>query len=1019
MDSPHRARLYLGALAAATALALGADTALAQGTGTIRGSIVESVTERPLSSVQVSLVGTGRGALTNAAGNFLLLNVPTGTYTIRAELIGHAAATQEVTVAADGVAQVDLRLTVSAIAVDQIVVTGTAGATSKRTLGNSVTTVNAAEMAQQTAITSLTELLQSKTPGVQILTNSGTLGAAADIRIRGASSLTSTKPVVFIDGVRYNISGLGSFTPSGAGTRSYSGQTTSAFDFLNPNDIETIEVIKGPAAATLYGAEAANGVIQIITKKGKRGEQSVRWDVRAEYAQNEWALDIPDNYTTCDAARIAEMDAGGNPVWPGCQGLAAGTLLRENPLRDDPAALRNGEVVRTSVSARGGGDRYSFYFAADMNEENGVFYNNYSDRNSVRGNFSIHPNDWMDLTVTTAYAQGDLRMPVGDESAQGMLLSAFRGRPGRITANPLNSGWAFTRAEQANEYNNTTRSDRVTLGATANLAPLSWFRNRVTFGMDYTASLAQVLAPPGSVDAAFAGMPGGVVAQRVPRTYVYSFDYAGNVDRSLTETLTSTTSFGAQAVSSRYESLAATGTGLGAPDITLISAATTTVGGNSFSENKSLGFFLQEQLGWNNRLFVTGGVRADDNSSFGDSFDWIYYPKASVAWVASEEPFLAGILEHARVDHLKLRTAWGQAGQAPAPFSATQIYTVDRVVRPDGTVASALRPRSFGNPDLKAEHGSELEVGFDAGLFQERIGVEFTYYDKRMSDVIVAVGAPGSSGFGGTFYGSTGAVLRNLGETRNSGMELLLSATPLQRRNLVWDARVSLATNDNELVDFGDARTQMIVGGQSYGSLQRHREGYPLAGYWWTVPARDENGNAIPLTARSVQLDTLQYIGPSAPTREVGVSSTFTLLRDWRVFVLFDYKGGHYLYNYREYNRCALNLNCERVNDPSLADHPDRAIWTATNAQGYWVQPADFVKLRDLSLTYSLPSSVAQLFRAGAGSVTLAGHNLALFSDYDGIDPEVSGYGNRQFARADVYPVPMLRRVSLAMNFSF
>jgi TonB-dependent starch-binding outer membrane protein SusC len=1015
----RRTRLTLMALTAMMFVALSAAPALAQATGVIRGKLVDTITERPLSGVHVTLVGTNRGALSNAAGDFLILNVPAGTHRVRADLIGYATTMREVVVTEGAAADASMRLAVSAVAVDEIIVTGTAGATSKRTLGNSITTVNAAQMTEQTAITSLTELLQSRTPGVQILTNSGTLGTAADIRIRGASSLTTTRPVVYIDGIRYNNADLGSFTPSGAGPTSFSGQTTSAFDFINPNDIESIEVIKGPAAATLYGAEAANGVIQIITKRGRRGEQSVRWDARAEFAQNEWALKIPDNQTTCTAARIAEVDAGGNPIWPGCQGVAPNTILRQNPLRDDPAALRTGEVLRSSISARGGGERYSFYFAADANEEKGVFYNNHNNRRSVRANFSVHPNDWMDLAVSSSYAQGDLRLPVGDEAAQGMLLSAFRGRPGRVTPSPLNSGWATTRAEQANAYNNTTRSDRLTLGTTLNVTPVSWFRNRMTVGLDYTASLAQVLSPPGSVDADYAGLISGVIAQRVPRNYVYTLDYAGNVDRPLTDVLMSTTSFGIQANQRKYEVISATGTGLGAPDITLISAATSTVGGNAYSEQKSLGFFLQQQLGWNNRLFVTAAVRADDNSSFGESFDWIYYPKASLAWVLSEEPAVEPLFDRGRIEHFKLRAAWGQAGQAPAPFAATQAYTVDRAVRPDGTVVSALRPSSIGNPDLKAEHGSEFEIGFDAGLLNDRLGVEVTYYDKSMTDVIIAVGAPGSSGFGGTFFGGTSAMLTNLGETSNTGVEISLNATPVQTRRVAWDSWLALATNKNELVAFGDARTEIIVGGQSYGALQRHREGYPLGGYWFTVPLRDDAGLPIPLTATTVRLDTLQYIGPSAPTREISFGNTFTVMRDWRLFVLFDFKGGHYLWNYKEYNRCAVQQNCERLNDPAQADHPDRPIWLATNAQGYWVQPADFVKLRDVSLTYSLPSGFAQMFRASAANVTIAGHNLALWSDYEGMDPEVSGYGNRAFARADVYPVPMLRRMSMAMNFSF
>lgn len=1026
----------------AALLAVLPETVAAQATGTVRARIVEAATARPLANAQVVLVGTNRTALANAAGEVLLLNVPVGTHTLRATMLGFAPAEREVQVTAGQVAQLTVQLEVTAFDLDAIVVTGTAGATSRRTLGNSITRLDAATVTEQTAITSLTELLQAKSPGVQILTNSGTLGAAADIRIRGAGSLTQTKPVVFVDGVRYNIEDLGTFTPSGAGTTAFSGQVTSAFDLINPNDIESIEVVKGPAAATLYGAEAANGVIQIITKKGRRGEQAMRWDIRTEIAQNQWGVDIPDNYTTCDQAKIDERDAAGNPIWPGCQGVAAGTVLRQNPLREDPAALRDGGVAKVSISTRGGGERYSFFLSGDFLDQNGIFYNNYNDRKSLRANFTLAPSDWFDLSLTSSYARSDLRVPVGDEAAQGMLLSAFRGRPGRVTADPLNAGWATTRPEQANTYNNTTRSDRLTLGATISVQPLPWFRNRLTVGLDYTSSLAQILSPPGSTDADFAGVAtAGLVAQRVPRHYVYTVDYTGNVDRTLTPDVTSTTSIGFQATSRKYELLTATGTGLGAPDITLISAAATTVGGNAFSESKSLGMFVQEQIGWKNRIFLTGAIRADDNSSFGESFDWIYYPKAQLAWVVSDEPVLGGYFERARINNFKLRTAWGQAGQAPAPFSATQTYTVNKAVRPDGTVVSALQAQSFGNPDLVAERGTEFEFGFDAGLFNDRVGVEFTYYNKRMRDVIIAQSAPGSSGFAGTFYGGTQAILRNLGETLNTGVELAVYATPVQTPRVAWDVNLTLATNSNELVEFGDDRTEIVFSGQSYGAVQRHREGYPIGGYWFRVPVRDANGNPVIYEHTNgarymVVTDSVQYIGTPTPTREVSLASTFTLFRDFRLFVLFDHKGGHHLFNYKEFNRCALNLNCERVNDPRRQDDPEvaaarlstsvtesnAAAGIASNAGqplGYWIEKADFIKLRDISLTYTLPVQIAQRFRAGSARITLAGHDLAQWTDYSGLDPEVSGYGNRQFGRADVYPVPMVRRWSLAMDFSF
>lgn len=1007
-------------LVAATAMLAGfAPAVAAQATGTIRGSVVGAGSERPLNGVQVSIQGTTLGTVTDARGEFLIVGVPAGEHQIRVSYVGYGAVEQTVAVAAGDATEASFELAQTAIALDELVVTGTPGATSRRTLGNAVTSLNASEVTEKSTISSLSELLQAKTPGVQILPNSGVPGAASDIRIRGAASLVNLDPVVYVDGIRYDIGGLGTFTPSGAGATSFGGQTTSAFDFINPADIESIEVIKGPAAATLYGAEAANGVIQIITKTGTRGEQDIQWNLRLEQGVNQWSLPIPDNFTTCNDERISEVDAVGAPVWPGCQGVVEGTVITQNPLLDDPLALRDGDVQRATLSMRGGGERYSFYLSGVRDTDQGVFRNSYSNRHSLRANFGIFPNDVYGVQITASYAQQKLRMPVGDESAQAMLLSAFRGRPGRVTGDSLNAGWGTTRPEQQNAYDNTTRSDRLTLGTTVNLTPAQWFRNQVTLGFDYTGSLAQVRSPAGSTDAAFAGVPQGFVSQRVPRTYVYSLDYSGNIEQPLGERLVSTTSVGMQANSRRTESVVASGTGFGAPDVELIGAATSQSGSNSFSEQKSLGFFAQEQVAWNDRLYVTFGLRADDNSAFGQNFTWLFYPKVSLSWVLAEEPFFGGLAERARLSEFRFRASYGQAGSAPSPFAAEQVYTVDKGVAADGGIISVLRPSAFGNPDLVAERGSEYEIGFDAGLFDDRAGIDFTYYNKRMDDAIISTAAPGSTGFGGTFYGGTSSVLRNLGETHNSGIELGLTIMPLRGRRITWDSHIALATNRNELVSFGDDRTKETVASQSYGTVQEHRAGYPLAGYWDRLPQRSSDGSLVLDDAGNAVLgDTATFIGPSAPKRELSFSNTVTLFRDFQIYALVDYKGGHYNFNSREYQRCTVGtqLNCERLHDTDLASHSDGPAWFVRST---YIEKADFIKLRDLSLTYRLPTDLVQRFGAGSASLTLAGHNLALWSDYTGIDPEVNSYGNRAFARADVYPVPMTRRLSASINMSF
>ncbi len=1026
MVSPASRRLTIAAGAALLLVTLAPSALPAQMVGRIQGRVVDANTQRPVSGVQVTVVGTGRVALTDAGGQFALPDVTVGDVVVRAKMIGYTPAELRVTVVAGEVAQAAFSLQSTAIELDEIVVTGTAGPVSKRTVGNAITTINAAEITRQASISNVVDLLQARAPGVQILPNSGTPGARSDIRIRGASSLIAYEPVIYVDGVRFSTENLGTFTPSGAGITSFRGQQTSALDLINPRDIESIEVIKGPAAATLYGAEAANGVIQIITKKGVRGAQPLHFDVRLEQAGNRWALPIADNYTVCDTPKIAARDAAGNPVWPGCQGLAPGTLLTDNPLRRDPLALRTGGVRRASLSARGGSERFSYYVAATTDREEGVFYNSLNDRSSVRANFAVTSSEKLDFQITSSYVQGELRLPVGDESAQGMILSAARGQPGRVppAGDTARAGWNTTNAAQANAYDNRTTSDRFTVGMTVNAQPVRWFRSRLTLGLDYTTGLAEVIAPPGSVDAGFAGEPGGVVAQRYPRHLVQTVDYAGNLEFGLNPDLQSTTSFGAQAISRRRETLLASGRGFGAPDVILIGTAQVTAGSNTFLEAKSVGYFVQEQLGWKNRLFVTGAVRADDHSAFGRSFNVILYPKASVSWILSEEPALARWLERVRVTDLKFRAAYGHAGRAPDPFSATQIYTVDRVVLGD-SVRSALRAQAYGNDSLRAERGKEFEVGFDVGLFENRVGVEVTYYNRRMNDVIISTGVPPSTGFGSTFYGATQAQLRNLGTISNTGAEMTLTATPVRLADFVWESRVNVATNHNQLVAFGDpGRVSLNPGGQSYGIVQQHRAGYPVGGYWARLPLRNPDGTPV-LVGTTVQLDTATFIGPSAPMREISLANTFTLFRDFSLFVLFDYKSGHYLFNQREFDRCRVRSNCARLADPRNVDpatgtalNPEVNVWRQ-NIPGVWIEPATFLKLRDLSVTYAIPPAWAGRFRASAASITLAAHNVALWSDYSGMDPEVNSYGDVNFSRADAYPAPMLRRVSLSVNASF
>ena len=324
-------------------------------------------------------------------------------------------------------------------------------------------------------------------------------------------------------------------------------------------------------------------------------------------------------------------------------------------------------------------------------------------------------------------------------------------------------------------------------------------------------------------------------------------------------------------------------------------------------------------------------------------------------------------------------------------------------------MVNILRPESYGNPDLKAETGSELELGFESSMLDGRMGLEFTFYQQNTKDALIAVPDPPSSGFSGEHFA-------NVGEIKNTGLELLLTATPVYTRNLQWDATIAASTNSNELVDFGDAPLTEISFG-SFASVQKHIEGYPLGGFWGITGTVDANND--------VTLSDEEYVGPSLPTREIGFTNTFTLFDNFRVFANLDYKGGHYQWCAICSIRSRFDLNTYTINRPD-ADPAEVAL-VESNQTRRWISEADFIKLRELSLTYQIPGTVLESIGVNSGSFTLSGRNLWMwtkygFPDQEGLgspDPEVNFSSLSAYSRTDYASIPMLRTFSASIRFSF
>jgi TonB-linked SusC/RagA family outer membrane protein len=981
----------------ALALAFVARAALPQ-TGTVTGRVTDKLTGAPLTAAYVSVTGTPLTAAVDAYGRFRIVNVPSSAREVRARSIGYAPIAVAFSLAPDGIATVTLAMTISHIELDAVAVTGSVGDTRLRALGSSVEVLNASEVVARSAVDNVTELLQAKIPGLTILPASGTVGTAASFRLRGSGSLYgNNSPTIYVDGLRVISQSQGNYNVF--------GQATTALDAINPADIESVEVIRGPSAATLYGAEAAPGVIQILTKRGRAGR--VKWDSRIETGWSDWDKNLrPVNFAVATPERIADTSN-----WPGFEGKSAGDIISFRPLSDG-RALRTASLSKQVLSASGGGDRYTFFVSAGKSDEEGVFFNNFSNLRSFRGNFTFLPTNKLTFTTNVALSHNHVRLPLNDNAGpMGLINSSYLAVPGRAYPFPGGQNYSAITPEDANTYDNQTRADRYTIGLSAEYTPVSWFRNKLRVGLDANAGQAELyFAPDSRIPAAFVPRVSlfgdnskGLIAEGRPMNRDITLNYDGTLTRQLSNTVVSNTSVGMQYLSNQFRRTDAIGVDLGSVGLRSVSSAAIRSSADTSSEQKSAGFYGQEQVSLEDRLFVTLAMRIDNNSAFGSKLNRVAYPKASISYVMSDAPYF----RVPGISALRLRAAWGQAGNAPGPFDAVRSYSSSVVTYSNGT-SSALRYSSVGNPNLRPERSSEIEAGFESSFLDDRVGLDASYYHKTTRDALMSVPVAPSTGFQGFQF-------RNLGEISNTGIEMQLTATPVHRKSLTVDVSLSLATNSNKLVAFG-YETGPILFGFSSQSSQQYQEGYPLGGMWARRMQRNPDGSLLKVGGVPVVDTASVYMGPSVPTREMSLSGGVLLFGRLRIYGLLDYKAGHYQFNVKDWRRDQANVSWETVNP---AADPDEVLERTSASQTFLrIEPADFVKLRDVSISYDLPPQFLHGI-AQRATLTVAGHNLKIWTRYGGADPEVNFSGAAVLNRDDSWVVPQTRRYSAAIALRF
>lgn len=937
-------------LASFMLLGLVAAPAFAQQTGQVTGRVTSASTGEPIVGAQIVVQGTGIGTLTNARGQYLLLSVPTGSQTIQVTRLGYATESQVVTVTAGQAATANFELNTEAISLDAVVVTGTAGNARRRELGNTVSTITAAEFDAE-PITKPSDVLQGRAAGLTIRESAGQVGGGSTILLRGVNTLatgTGIRPLIYVDGVRLE-SGLHQDADE-------ANAQATMLDDIDPASIDRIEIVKGAAATTLYGTEAAAGVIQIFTKNGGGGAPS-------------WTFSMDEGFS-----RVGHVGPSEDPTGlfvndctsqPGCP--SSGTWLRRGHIQDYTLTVHGGTTVPWYASATWGAKQGNI---APQGEDNMSF----------RVNFSFEPLKNLSVRSSNMYTKRDITWIPDGNNAEGFLLNVMRGQhdysPGHDDSAILQM--------QLNQL-----IDHFITAANVTWTPTASLMQRLNIGMDYTQSDYTEERPWG-----FYSTPGGDRENDQGLHRNLTVDYAGSWNTALpVANLASTLSWGAQYYDHFTWGVNGYGEQFAGPGDKLItSGVLTQVFDEDWLRVASGGFFLQEQIGWRDRLFVTFGARWDGFSTFGRDFGLAVYPKVAAAYTISDHSFWPSWWES-----MKLRVALGESGRAPEPFAAERTW----LSTSGDTQQPAVILEELGNPKVGPERTRELEYGFEGSMLDGRFSYDFTYFQQKTRDALMRLDRP-------TSIGTEQAILTNLGRVDNAGYEITANGTVLRMDNIGWDIGGTYSQAHNKIVSLGPITDERL-------------KDRPVDAVFGDIVQNPNEMGAVPEFAE-------EYLGPGIPTVTWGLHSDLTLFRRLTFSALGEFQGGHVheadvaRQNVRRevWAPCQYVFDALHSGDVSNISAKERGRCDYNRASyGEWTTAGDFFRLRSLALSYRVPDRFLPGSFTGA-TIRLQARNILTITDFPGIDPEVvedgagATYGYYEYYNV---PTPAVFMVNLTFNF--
>jgi TonB-dependent starch-binding outer membrane protein SusC len=942
---------------------------------TLIGQVRDATLEAPITAAQVTVRGTSAVGMTDQQGAYRIHAVlRPGEYVVEAAHIGMAGPGQPVTLGADTIVQVPtILLRPSAVPLAEVVVTGTAAPTARRALGNAVSTVSGERLGEIPA-TTIDQALQGKVAGAVIVSNTGQPGGGVSMRLRGTSSIIGgAEPLYIVDGV---IIDNNADQQINLGLRS---NASNRLADLDPNDIERIEILKGAAAAALFGSRANNGVVQIFTRRGRVGETRIEAGTRVTHSSLERRIPFaltPVNLAGRDTTRFDHQDLIFNDAWSG----------------------------DSFASISGGAGETRFFASANWVDQAGIMRGTDHRRLNFRANVDQRIGGWFDLGVGANYIRSWTDLQIQGEQGEGGLLTAITFTPTTldltvrdpITGVFLNRGALGNPLEVLEHWHTGQEISRFVGALSGRANPFTELTLEYRLGydryeMETFQSIPRGVSPP--------PLELGRAMSLNRRSTLLNNDLVGSYNLGAGDALRFTTSAGMNHTYQRVEQLNLTAQDI-APGTRLVRGAVQT-SSEALIELVTIGFFAQEQVAWQERRFLTGALRLDASSTFGAQERWQLYPKVSGSWVLSEEPFWSEGVSIWLPD-FRVRGALGFAGNQPPLAQAyatlprfTQVLNINRL----GLIPLATP----ANPDLRPERQREWELGVDAGLFGDRVGIGFTYYDQRTEDLLLPRPLSPSTG--------RSSILENVGVLRNRGIELELRTINIDRPDIGWSSNLVFSRNRNRV-------ERLFIDPFTLGYTNRIEEGHPLGAHFMISFRRDEKGAIMrdeigPLSAPA------RIVGDPWPDFTLSLNNDVRIGQNWSARVLLDGSFGHELWN--QTRRIMDIFEAGPLYDQLLRGEITPA--QRTRLQGIWenyLEDATYVKLRDVAIRYNTSAPWLRAVGASGASFEIVGRNLVTWTDYTGYDPEINMFGQNTVERGTdfaVYPNPRTIGFGVRLHF--